>query len=318
MHTLNVALRPITPGDYERMIEIQRAQVPNAHSLDDMKRHDEMQGPGDMRYRLAACLADGTMAGWGVAAHEHLERAGLFHMNVRVDRAYANNGVGQLLYEAVETFALTSGATVLQSSVREIEPTDWAWAQQRGYCLKNHIFESKRSLHDFDPTPFRQSVTDAEATGIRFGSFADYPQTDEWLMKLFDHFWELQKDIPGYEEQEKPPLELVKKAVFETPHWDPAGVILAIDGEKWAAWAHVQRQNSGELYNNFTAVSREYRGRGLALAVKIKSMEYAKGQGAEYIRTNNHATNERMLAVNRKLGYQTEPGVYHIEKIILQ
>jgi RimJ/RimL family protein N-acetyltransferase len=80
----------------------------------------------------------------------------------------------------------------------------------------------------------------------------------------------------------------------------------------------VERQNNGELYNGFTAVSREYRGRGLALAAKIKSMAFAKQQGAAYIRTNNHATNERMLAVNRKLGYQPEPGVYHIEKLISQ
>lgn len=316
MQTLHVTLRPITPGDYERMVEIQQDQTHYANSLDDLKRNDELQQPGDIRNRLAACLADGTMVGYAVAVHDDLDHAGKFHLNVRVDRPYANNGVGPVLYEAVEKFALANGATVLQSSVRESDPKDWAWAQQRGYYLKNHLFESKRSLHDFDPSPFLESVTQAEAAGIRFGSFADYPQTDEWRMKLFDYFWELTKDIPGYEEQQKPPFALVKKGFFETPRWDSAGVILAIDGDKWAAMAHVQRQNNGELGNGLTAVSREYRGRGLALAVKIKSMEYAKQQGADYIRTNNHATNERMLAVNRKLGYQPEPGVYHIEKIV--
>lgn len=64
------------------------------------------------------------------------------------------------------------------------------------------------------------------------------------------------------------------------------------------------------MYNMITGVDRAHRGRGVALALKLLSIEYARRCGADYIRTHNDAENAPILAINRKLGYQPQPGLY--------
>ena len=56
--------------------------------------------------------------------------------------------------------------------------------------------------------------------------------------------------------------------------------------------------------NWMTGTRRAYRGRGLALAVKLASIEWAAANGITRMLTFNDATNAPMLAVNRRLGYE--------------
>jgi RimJ/RimL family protein N-acetyltransferase len=66
---------------------------------------------------------------------------------------------------------------------------------------------------------------------------------------------------------------------------------------------HVDREH-GTADNGFTATAREFRGRGLATIVKLRSLRWAAENGIERVTTSNDETNAPMLAVNRRLGYQ--------------
>jgi GNAT superfamily N-acetyltransferase len=61
---------------------------------------------------------------------------------------------------------------------------------------------------------------------------------------------------------------------------------------------------------------RDFRGHGLAQALKLQTILLAKKEGMRYIRTNNDSNNAPMLAINRKLGYQPEPGAYRIRCVL--
>jgi RimJ/RimL family protein N-acetyltransferase len=63
-------------------------------------------------------------------------------------------------------------------------------------------------------------------------------------------------------------------------------------------------------YNAFTGVDRDYRGRGLAQALKLLASRFAQRHGASSIATDNDSRNAPMLAINRKLGYRPQPGKY--------
>jgi GNAT superfamily N-acetyltransferase len=62
--------------------------------------------------------------------------------------------------------------------------------------------------------------------------------------------------------------------------------------------------------NAFTGILREYRGRGLAQALKLQTILLARREGMLSIRTNNDSENAPILTVNQKLGYVPEPGFY--------
>ena len=59
----------------------------------------------------------------------------------------------------------------------------------------------------------------------------------------------------------------------------------------------------GRAVSMFTGTSREHRGRGLALAVKLASTRWAAENGIALLVTTNDEANASMLAVNRRLGY---------------
>ncbi|HKV82923.1 MAG TPA: hypothetical protein VJN88_00100, partial [Ktedonobacterales bacterium] len=54
------------------------------------------------------------------------------------------------------------------------------------------------------------------------------------------------------------------------------------------------------------------RGRGIATALKVLAIRAARARDAAMIRTNNDSQNAPMLAINRALGYQPEPGYYRM------
>ena len=103
----------------------------------------------------------------------------------------------------------------------------------------------------------------------------------------------------------------MRSSYLDRPTWDPGVFLLAVDstqGDRWVALAHVTPQGDHGYYNTFTGVRRPYRGRGLAQAMKMQAIHYARGKGALVIRTHNDSSNAPILAVNRKLGYQPEAG----------
>ena len=50
-----------------------------------------------------------------------------------------------------------------------------------------------------------------------------------------------------------------------------------------------------------------YRRRGIAFALKLEEIRYAKSRGFAVIRTNNHVVNHAILTINATLGFVLEP-----------
>ncbi|HYF76683.1 MAG TPA: GNAT family N-acetyltransferase [Symbiobacteriaceae bacterium] len=308
-----ITLRPWGPDDYQAVIEIQHEQIDVPQTVEDLQRADQMLGPDAVRHRVAAVTADGLVVGYAGGGRNAMVREGYMQVNIRVRKAWRHQGIGGMLLAEMERFARENQAAVIEASVREEDPAGLDWAKRRGYEQKFHRFSSSLSLATFDPAPWRKTIDDAIASGLRFTSYAEFPQNDESLAIWLDNYWEMNRDTPGIEGFVRPPLEVLKKQL-DHPSWDPAGCILALDGDRWAAMAWVTKENDGAFYHNFTGVARDYRGRGLATAVKVVAIEHAKAKGAPALRTHNDSTNQRMLAVNQKMGYQPAPGVFGLEK----
>ena len=64
----------------------------------------------------------------------------------------------------------------------------------------------------------------------------------------------------------------------------------------------------GNVWTGYTCSHPEYRGRGLARAVKLQSMAQAIGLGIPAVRTANDSENAPMLHINEQMGYEPLPG----------
>ena len=112
-------------------------------------------------------------------------------------------------------------------------------------------------------------------------------------------------------------MELFEQAMFPEGSALPDAVILALAGDEWVSYTALTSLGDPNMLNHFmTGVDRRYRGRKLALAVKLLSIRYARQHGIRYLETSNDSANAPMLAINEKLGYQRQQGVYTLIKSI--
>jgi RimJ/RimL family protein N-acetyltransferase len=63
-----------------------------------------------------------------------------------------------------------------------------------------------------------------------------------------------------------------------------------------------------------TGVGRAYRGRGIALALKVEMLERAKTVDLTAMLTTNDEPNKAMRGINAKLGYVLLPAHIELEK----
>ena len=59
-----------------------------------------------------------------------------------------------------------------------------------------------------------------------------------------------------------------------------------------------------------TGVLKEYRGRKIALALKLLAIRYSRACGAALLRTDNDSQNASILAINEKLGDKPQSGYF--------
>lgn len=310
-------LRPTTTEDFPRIVEIINSQETEGTTLEDVLRSEQLR-PADMPHiRLGAFDESGRLVAFGTGWRSHEMPAGCYGLRVRVDQAYRHLGAGRSIYNGLEDWAMNQGATRLETTVKENQPEAMAWAERRGWVKEHHLFESTLQLTDWTPADWQaEAVRQAEAGGIRFAHLADLVSGEELFRRYYDLIAVMMRDVPVFGERPLPPFDMWKKYVESDPHFDARNVIVAVDGDRWAAMADLQVMESGGMYHGLTAVDRPYRGRGLSTAIKVVALQHAKAKGVPYVRTNNHSANERMLAVNRKFGYVPAPGFFTLAKTL--
>ena len=196
--------------------------------------------------------------------------------------------------------------------MRDNDPGSLRFAERYGFQKRRHIFESRLTLATFDTGRFAGARERAEASGVRFFSLADLGDSEEAQRRLHAINAAWSHDVPG-REGDFMPFEQFRKTVCSASWYRPDGQIVAAAGDTWVGMAAVGYfANTNSMYNMFTGVDPAWRGRGIALALKLLAIDCARRYGADYITTNNDSENAPMLAVNRKLGYQPEPGFYQM------
>lgn len=316
---MSVTIRLADPEqDYDAAASLISQYQNQAITGNDIREWDERRFEGMIRRRTVAVTEAGQVVGCSTMIHEPWDPPGKFYVWLCVDAAATRQGIGSHLYGDAHTFCQANGASQFTSQVNDNDSDSQAFAQRRGFHQDRHIFESVIHLADFNETPLTHITPAVHAQGIRILSLTDVGDTPELRRQLYEVNRATALDIPGrsslfstYEE--------FTRMVFHSGWFNPAGQILALDGDKAVGLAAVRfLGETGTMYNLMTGVLPEYRGRNIALALKLHTIRLARAWGARAIRTNNDSQNGPMLAINRKLGYQPEPGHYTLVKEPIQ
>ena len=267
---------------------------------------------GEMRVTMLAVDESGCPIGYWDVDRETWMQPSRFYIKVIVAPDARRRGLGATMYEHALRLARQQGATHLESMVREEDEVSLRFARQRGFAVERHLFESTLDLAGFDERPYSPLQGRLKAEGFRFFTLAEAGLTDANKRKLYEVNRSAALDDPGNTGM-FPDFYAFSKNVFDASWFRADTQLLAAHGDKYVGLSAIGIYPADcYAYNAFTGVLREYRGRGLAQALKLQTILLAKREGMRYIRTNNDSNNAPMLAVNRKLGYKPEPGLYKV------
>jgi len=314
---LKVILRPVeVPADFERMAELLSTFYSEPVTVEKLQEWEQAIPAGTIESRMAAVDEHGHMVGYSACGHAPFMLTNSFSLEIVVEPSLRRQGTGTLLYENAVGFARTCHATRLEAEVRDADPEWRQFAEDKGFRVDRHIFESALDLATFDESRFAGASEEAKASGVRFFTFAEVDNTEDNQHGYYELSKRNSLDIPGSEGL-FPSFEDYRRFVFEASWYRPEGQFIAAAGEQWVGMSSVAYfKETNSTYTMHTGVLRDYRGRKIALALKLLGIRWSKQIGALYTRTNNDAQNAPILAINEKLGYQPKPGYYRMLKFL--
>jgi GNAT superfamily N-acetyltransferase len=310
-----MVIRPAVPeSDFERLAGLLTLVEPEPVTAEMLAEWEARNPPGQIRQRLVAESPAGELVGYGIALHNAWAAVGHFYLWLTTHPDWRGRGLGRRLYDRLLAATQAHGAGHLISEVRDDQADSLAFAQRRGFTIERHLFESVLDLTTFDERPFAGLVAQVESLGIRFFSLAEAADYESAFRRLHALNYQLSLDDPAGDGTFPSYAEFHQ--ILEGSSWFlPAGQILASDGDRFVGLAAVgYTAETNAMRNMITGVDRDYRGRKIAQALKLQAIRFASHFGATTITTSNDSQNGAILAINRKLGYVSRPGIYRLAR----
>lgn len=302
-------IRPFQPTDaeYDSIHLVEKAVYPeNATSTAEMKHGDASRPPEQFFQRWVA-VQDGRLVAFGsVSQPPQFSEPGRYRFNITVHPEFEGRGVGTAVYNQIwqALQSRNTKPTVIESGCYQHHDQAVRFLQKRGYQQVMRWVISKLDVQAFDPEPYSPLFTILAAQGIQIITLPQLQQQDpHWLEKIYQLGTQLMLDVPLPYESQKVSLEQFRNHIVDNPNVILDGWLVALDQGEAIGDATLKKGSQvGILSTGFTGVLRAYRQRGLATALKVRTIEYAKATGHKYIRTGNEENNP-MLMLNKKLGF---------------
>jgi len=239
-----------------------------------------------------------------------------YRVFVGVVREWRGRGVGGALSAHVEAALQARGASAAESFARETDPDVIEFLVRHGFHEVMRVWEMRLDPARFDPAPFAQYRERVLAAGVAITTLAEERAQDlDALRKAYELHNDVDSDIPSTSPFQAPTFERFLDHNVTGPNALLDGYFIATVGGAYVGESTLRKPGAGaHLAVNTTGVRRSHRGQGIAMALKLASIEYARAHGCSHIRTWNEVNNVGMLAINDRLGFVRTPAWITYEK----
>jgi GNAT superfamily N-acetyltransferase len=317
-------VRASQDADIERVAEFQnRWATPSQWMAPASARAMQAAMPDPLRSTLLVEDAGGRIQGVGVTSSGGMFAPpdGSWRIGVRVAPEWRRRGVARSLLEQLAGHARTNKASRVVAAVRGDEPDGARFAEAVGFRAFHERIDAYIDVPSFDASAFDDPQEIAGRVGVRLATYAEIlseraDDVEEFQRELLPEVWAMARDVPAPTPQaeQPPPFEQAKRMFFEGPGIDPPSTIVALRDGHPVGWSVTMVKENATAYTNFTGVSRSERGKGLALAMKLRALRELRTRGVKLFGTTNDESNAAMRGINRRLGYKPEPPTTMYEK----
>jgi mycothiol synthase len=280
--------RASTDDDLAATRRVQMAVFPNemAQTVEQMRAND-----GPDKLRLIAADENGTVTGIGTAARSGLTGGAVVAPVVLPE--HRRRGIGAQLLRALVVHAEALRPDFLVGHADD--EGSRAFAERFGFVEVDRQVEQVRRIGDEPPAP--------TLDGVAVVTVAERPE-----------LWDVAYDRVGLQAFTDmaviTPVQVTREEWHREWMTDPAAMFLALpsDGSDEViglAGLLVDPDEPTRAENALTAVRREWRGRGVAAALKRTTLHHAATHGIAEVYTWTQKNNADMRRLNERLGYVT-------------
>jgi len=297
--------------DIEAVVGIARAIRPDAFEsvADHIEWHDVQRSAGRLCDRWLVSVGGQVVGSASVGQSSvYALPPEIIALYVAVHPEHQKLGYGRALLDRAEATASERKAERAYSWSDETQPRATRFLERAGYREVDRGWESTLDLTQCDPNGLREAVDRVASSGIRIEPVATFALgRDDWKQELHHFYANVEMDIPAPFPIQRAPFEdfeaqnLGRRFVSD-------GFLVALDGERLVGLTEPQPVDDvpQEISQNLTGVHSDYRGRGIAMALKSQAVIWAVEAGYTSIRTHNAQSNASMLAINDRLGFQRD------------
>jgi len=239
-------------------------------------------------------------------------------IDVSLDPKYADQQVLASLYRWLETTVVEDGAKLVLAYCLEDQTMYRAVFEQLGYER-----ERSEKVWELDlgvegrrlKKEAAETLQQARDGGIALTTLSAWPDSRK-LEKLYELDERTRHDIPHTLPILSETFEDFKRRTAAPDRPDDRYWI-ALDGDLPVALSYLRFPPvRGSVWTGYTCSHPDYRGRGLARAIKLQSLAQAVDLGVKFVYTDNDSENAPMLHINEQLGYRSRPGfIGHIKRV---
>ena len=295
-------IRPaITDADLAEVARIVVTVLPDDPTSVQEMRWADTAYPGGRRF---LAWIDGVAVGSGDVGRVYIyppDFEGLW-ASICVLPEHRRQGVGSALLATLSNVAREAGKTMLVGRTSSDRQETIGFLEHRGFREHDRMKVVRLELRGLAPAAVEPP------DGVVITTLADRP---ELVPAVYEFAREALPDIPGDGPQLPSTLEEFRRRDVDRPVIPPDAFILAIaaDTGRVIGYANLMLVpgNPGIAWHGMTGVVRDWRGRGVATALKRATIEWAVARGLDALGTANDTVNAPMRAVNRRLGYRPRP-----------
>lgn len=211
-------------------------------------------------------------------------------------------GVGGALLRAIAAEAAAFGKGFLHIPATDARPEGITFLERRGFVEIDRHRIVRLELADIE----RPEVV--APAGLVLTDLARRPDLLEGVHRVAVEAF---PDIPGSEPMVTGDIAEFRARDVDRPGMPPAAFIVGVDAATGEVVGYASLLLLGgsttEAVHDMTAVRRDWRGRGLATAMKRATIAWAFDHGLAALETGNDEANAPMRAVNARLGYRPKP-----------